>query len=97
MFINVWFVEFLLSEDILFVAINLNEFVRYFHFLIRDDLVTGKGHVNRVFEFIFVYIFNVRIGVFLKEFDFIVERKYLFLVKHLPMINILYLFVQIGL
>jgi len=54
MFVNVGFIKFLLSEDILFVAINLNEFVRYFHFLIRDDLVTGKGHVNRVFEFVFV-------------------------------------------
>ena len=64
MFIKVWFIKFLLSEGILLVAINLNEFVRYFHFLIRDNLVAGKGYVNRVFEFVFVDIFNVRIGVF---------------------------------
>ena len=97
MFVDIRFVKFLLSENILIVAINLYELVGYFHLLIWDDLVAGKRHVNWVFEFVLVYIFNVRMGVFLKKFDFIIKRKYLLLVKNLSLINFLYFFVQIGL
>lgn len=82
--------------SIFIIGIEIYQFIGKIEFFLGDGFSACERDIERVFEFVFMNLFVIRL-IFLKDFELIIELQDQVLVVDLLMVNFLYLMIEIGL